>query len=143
MKLYHGSPRKLEGKRLLPRKGRDVFNRPDNLHKAVYATDVKKKAIAMSILSCNGVKGGGLDSSKKSATPGIIYKGFPEQEYVFLHTLSSKGFEKVGEGHQFISKKPVEPIKTEKLRVSDYLYLIRKASQEEIKKWNEVIKISS
>ena len=54
--IYHGSGRRLEGKALIPKKGTDLSENPDNLLKAVYASDLKYQAIAMGILCCKNVK---------------------------------------------------------------------------------------
>jgi len=137
MKLYHGSARKLIGNKLIPKQGRDVYDNSENLHKAVYATDLRNAAIAMAIISCEGVRGGGLNISKNVAIPGIIYKGNPEQNDIYLYILDSKGFKPTKKGgHQFISKEPVKPLKTEKLKVKDYAHLTRKANKKELNKFN-------
>lgn len=64
--LYHGSVNKLEGKVLIPRIGVDFLNRPDNLIKAVYATEEKDIAIAMVLLKSTGVIGARLSCTRKA-----------------------------------------------------------------------------
>jgi hypothetical protein len=134
MNLYHGSPRELKGEKLIPTQPEDVNENSHNLLKGVYATDVKNAAIAMAIISCDGVNGASLDMRRK--IPGIIYEGKPHQEFIYLHTLNSTGFKESGK-HQYVSENSVKPIRTEKLKIEDYIPLIRKANDEEIKKWDK------
>jgi hypothetical protein len=134
MNLYHGSPRELKGKELIPTQPEDVNENENNLVKGVYATDVKNAAIAMAIISCDGVNGASLDMRRK--VPGIIYEGKPNQNFIYLHTLDSKGFRELGK-HQYVSENPVKPIKTEKLKIKDYISFVRNADDEEKRKWNE------
>ena len=127
--LYHGSPKRLEGKFLLPKRADDLNKNPDNLHKAIYATDIKEDAISMAIVSCDGVSLSSLDLNKKPH--GIIYEGWPKQDYFFLYSIFPKTFTKsIKIKHQFISKEPIKPIKIEKLKVKDYLHLVRKATKK-------------
>jgi len=138
MRLYHGSSKKLIGKKLIPKKPIDIDNKPSNLARGVYATDLRDAAIAMAIISCNGVRGASLGMGRNIKIPGVIYHGFPKQNYIYLYTLDSKGFKSIGGGmHQFILEKSVKPIKTEKLKVKNYLYLVRKANKKEIKKFDK------
>jgi hypothetical protein len=141
MKLYHGSPKKLIGETLNPSQGEDSDERPDNQIFGVYATDRKDFAIAMAILNCEGTLGGSINDLTKDKIDAKIYGDFPKQKYVYLHTLPIKTFipsERIK--NQFISKVPVKPIKTEKILISDYLHLIKKATKEETKKWVEKYK---
>jgi len=132
--LYHGSVKRIEGNKLLPRQARDLENLPENLHKVVYATNIKNIAIAMAIISCRGVNASSLKFKKKPF--GIIYEGSPKQNYIYLCVLPSKTFKQEGGGgNQYYSLKPVKPIKVEKLKVRDYLLLVRKATKKE--KWNK------
>ncbi len=62
--VYHGSVRKIKGSKLLSRKAKDLGNNPENLHKAVYATNIKNIAIAMAIISCKGVNSASLKFKK-------------------------------------------------------------------------------
>jgi len=136
--LYHGSPNKLIGNNLMPSKGEDYEDRPENNQTGVYATEVKEIAIAMAIISSKGVIGAGLDDYKPGKSPGIIYIGRPKQKYVYLYTLSPEGFKQTPSiKKQWISKKPVKPIKIERLNVKDYKHLIRYPEEEEVKKWKE------
>jgi hypothetical protein len=136
--LYHGSPHKLTGDNLMPSKGEDSLDRPENNQLGVYATHVKEIAIAMAIVSSKGVIGAGLDDYKQNKSPGIIHIGKPKQKYVYLYTLSPNGFKRTpSTKEQWISKKPVKPIKIERLKISDYENLIRYSKKDEAKKWKE------
>lgn len=132
--LYHGSSKRLIGKKLVPKKADDLEKHLDNLHKAVYATDIKKSAMAMAIISCKGVHSASLNMKKEPY--GTIYKGFPKQEYIYLYSLPKETFVKSPNiKHQFISEVSVKPLKIEKLKVKDYLDLIRKATKKEKEVW--------
>ncbi len=132
--LYHGSPKKIIGDELIPHQAHDLEKRPENLHKAVYATSEKELAIAMAIISAEGVIYSSL--SFGDFPPGVIYQGWPEQEIVYLYTLPVESFEPCGpQSKQWISYQPVKPIKIEELLLEDYLHLVRKASADEAKKW--------
>ena len=123
--LYHGSVRKIIGNRLLPRIPQDLEKKPENLHKGVYATTIKEIAITMAIISCKGVNWASLSFNKKPY--GKIYEGWPKQKFVYLYTLPSEPFKKSGgSGKQYVSLKPVRPIKVKKLLVKDYIYLVKK-----------------
>lgn len=122
------------GDKLLPRQAEDLEKKPENLHKAVYATNVKEIAIAMAIISCKGVYGTGLKFKKKPF--GIIYDGWPKQKFIYLYILPVNTFQKSGEGgRQWASFEPVKPLKVEKLSVKDNLDLVRKASKVEVDRW--------
>jgi len=136
--LYHGSPNKLIGKNLMPSKGDDSKDRPENNQLGVYATNVKEIAIAMAIVSSRGIIGAGLDDYKIGKAPGIIHIGKPKQKYIYLYTLSSKGFKPTPSiKGQWISKKFVKPIKIEKINIEDYEHLIRYSKKDEREKWKE------
>lgn len=137
--LFHGSTKEIKGNRLLPNQASDLGERPENLHKAVYATDVKEIAIAMAIISCKGVNYSSLDFKKKPF--GIIYEGWPEQKNIYLYSLPRETFKQDGgSGHQYHSIKPVKPSKVEKLKTDDYIYLVRKATNSEKEKFFEKYK---
>ncbi len=69
---------------------------------------------------------------------GIIYEGWPDQKYIYLYNLPIKSFKESGEsGKQFVSSEPVKPLGVEKLLVQDYTYLVRKGTEEEIRKKKE------
>ena len=78
--LYHANVRRIEGNKLLPRQAKDLENLPENLHKAVYATNIKNIAIAMAIISCKGVNASSLKFKKKPF--GIIY-GVRQDKIIF------------------------------------------------------------
>ncbi|MFH1585212.1 MAG: hypothetical protein ABIB79_00410 [archaeon] len=132
--LYHGSIKKLKGKSLIPRKPQDIEENQDNLHKAVYATNIKDVAIAMAIISCKGVYGARLKFSKKPY--GIIYDGWPRQEYIYIYTLPPDTFKQTGKiNKQWVSFKSVKPIKVKRISVKNNLNLIRKATKKEVNMW--------
>ncbi len=132
--LYHGSSKELIGGFLVPKNPIDLGDRPDNLHKGVYASDIKESSCAMAIISCKGVKGASLKESGN--TFAIIYEGYPEQDYFYLYTLDSATFENRPKGsHQWVSFEQVKPIKIERLVVKDFIHLIRMATEEEKKEF--------
>ena len=132
--LYHGSPKKIVGNELIPHQAHDLGKRPENLHKAVYATSERKLAIAMAIISSKGVIYSSLRFSGNP--PGIIYQGWPEQEKIYLYTLPVDTFQPSGHGgKQWVSFQPVQPVKVEELLIKDYLYLVRQATREEFEHW--------
>ena len=139
-KLYHGSTKIIEGK-LVPKKAEDLEKHPENMIKAVYATDKKEIAIAMAIIGCKGVLGASLINYKKGKPAGKIYIGWPKQKYIYIYTLDKKYFKKSrGVKNQFISTKSVKPLKREKLIVRSYLHLIKRASKKEIESWSKKYK---
>jgi len=132
--LYHGSVREIDGDKLLPKQATDLEERPENLHCAVYATSIKDIAIAMALISCKGVNCSGLGFKKRPF--GIIYEGWPEQEYIYLYTLPSRTFKQEGgSGNQWRSIEPVKPSKVEKLKTNDYIFLVRKSTDRENEKF--------
>jgi hypothetical protein len=134
--LYHGSPRKLIGNFLNSSQGEDSDERPENKLRGVYATDRKDFAIAVAILSCKDVQGGSIIEFSKSKINAKIYGDFPKQKYVYLYALPIKTFKPTKSiKHQFISKVSVKPIKVERILISDYLYLIKKATKAETINW--------
>jgi len=133
--VYHGSGKKLEGDKLIPKKATDLGENPDNLLEGIYASDWKEDAIIMDILSCKGVRSAG-SHVEKNKVEEIIYDGWPQQDYFWLYILQSKKFESRPRGsHQYISLTPVKPEKIERLAVKDYIHLVRRATEEEKKKW--------
>lgn len=136
--LYHGSSKKLIGKKLVPKQTIDLEKNPENIIKGVYATDIRDAAIAMAIICSEGVNYSSLDFEKykKGKSKGIIYKGTPKQNYIYLYSLPSETFAKSkGIAHQFVSKVSVKPLKIEKLKIRDYVHLIRKATKKEKERW--------
>ena len=132
-KLYHGSVREIEGEYFIPKQPQDLEKNPDNLHVGVYATSEREIAITMAIISCRGVNWASLSFRKKPY--GIIYEGWPKQDFIFLYTFPSKSFRASGGGgKQYVSAEPVKPSCVEKLAVQDYLYLVRKGTKEEIRR---------
>ncbi len=138
--VYHGSARKLIGEKLIPKKANDLEKNPHNLLKGVYASDVKNEAIAMGIISSKGVHSSscGVERKVNTKVDAIIYEGWPKQKYLFLYTLPSKTFQSKPKGsHQWVSLTPVKPEKIEKILISDYIFLVRKATKEEKENWNK------
>jgi len=136
--VYHGSASKLKGDKLLPKKATDLGRNPENLLEGVYASDVKKEAIAMGISGCKGVKSFSCGIYRKNSTKvvTIIYDGWPKQKYFYLYTLPSKTFTNKPKGSsQWVSLRKVLPKKAEKLRVEDYIHFLRKATKQEKKDW--------
>lgn len=130
--LYHGSSKKLIRDKLIPKKPTDLGKRKRDIRRGIYASDKKEIAIAMAMISCKGVEYSSLSFNKKPF--GTIYKGKPQQTYVYLYTLFSDKFKKIGKD-EWISSVPIKPIKIEKLKIKDYINLIRKATKEEKERW--------
>lgn len=134
--LYHGSPRKIKGIFLIPRKPEDLEKRKENLEKGVYASHIRNNAISMALISAKGVISSGLDFN--AGKKAVIYEGWPKQKYVYLYTLLIENFHRGSKkSSQWISTKPVKPIKIEKIKVKDYLSLIKKATNKEINNFNK------
>lgn len=134
--LYHGSAKEIEGEELLPRQAHDLSEVPENLYCAVYATDIRDIAIARAIIRCKGVHSSTLMFKWRPC--GLIYNGWPEQEHIYLYTLPSDTFKQEGgDGAQWHSLKPVKPSKIERISVLDNIHLIRKATDEEIRRFFE------
>ena len=133
--LYHGSPRKLIGKYLLPMKPKEIDPfQPEHNLKAVYATPYKEEAIAMAFHTMNGDR----SSMKVRKIKGkwkiihsIVMEGWPKKEHIYLHTLSPKNFKNKPKGRsQWISFEKEKPIKTERLQSKNYYHLIRKPTKK-------------
>ena len=136
--LYHGMPNELHGAYLLPHKARDLGRNPHNMRKSVYATDIKEAAIAMSIISSKGVHASSINLEETNNWQAIIYEGWPEQEHVFLCTLNPRTFIQFPpNSHQWASSIKVKPSRIEKLSISKYITLVRKATRQEQKTWSE------
>jgi hypothetical protein len=131
--LYHGSVRIVRGK-FTPRVAKDLDDNPDNIHKAVYATDIKEVAISMAIISCKGV--GSSNLNFKKAPYGKIIDGEPKQKYIYLYIFPANKFKQLGgDGRQWACFDPIKPLSVEKLAVSDYMHLIKRATPAEVKRW--------
>ena len=136
--LYHGSPRKLRGGMITPKLAKGLGGKHERL-KGVYATHVGLAAILMAIISDKNVKLSSLNLGNKKE--GLIHKGWPKRKYVYLYYLQPKNFKNTPKGSwQWISKKEVKPIKTEKIKVEDYMHLIRRPTQKEKKRIKEIEK---
>lgn len=131
MKLYHGSTRKL--KILKPKQATGINKKADR-QVGVYATDKKDRAIAMTLIHLKGIEGGTRLNFPKGKPKGIIFEGWPTQKYFYLYTLPKKTFKKI-DSWQWISKEEVIPLKIEKLKTKDYVYMIRKGTEREKKEF--------
>ena len=137
--LYHGSLHKLRGKSLNPSKPEDVEENKDNLIKGVYATDKKEVAIAMAIITdrCSAT----LHLKPKKGYYSTVYEGWPTRKIIYLYYLpKNKFFESPRGSHQFVSKNSVKVIKTETIKVKNYIHLLKKANKKEKAIWNKKVK---
>ena len=135
--LYYGSASPIEGEFIFPKKGADAKSRSANLHVAVYAFDSKEIAIAVALVKCKGVKGSSIRFSQNP--PAVVYEGWPDQEDIYLYTLSLEKFLQTSMKKQWMSLVPVKPLKTEKLNVANYTHLIKRASEDEKTEWLKII----
>lgn len=142
--VYHGSAIKIKGEELEARTPTDLGNKLNNLHTAVYATDIKEKAITMAILNNQEVKSSSLDFGRYPSK-GIIYDGWPDENAeIYLYTLPSDTFiNPEPRSSQWHSTKNVKPIKVEKLKIKNFIHLIRKANPKELEEWNKKYKIKN
>jgi hypothetical protein len=140
MKLYHGTSKKIAGKKLIPKQARSAKNKASN-QVAIYATDRKDFAIVMALLHQGGVSRFCRINFLKGKAIGTIFEGWPNQKYFYLYTLPSKDFALIPRSKgEWISHKEVVPSKIEKLETKDYLHLLRKGTPGEFKKYRELIK---
>jgi len=134
--LYHGSSDNLRGITLNPSQGDDSEERPENNQLGVYATDRKDLAIVMGILGCKDVVGGSIGEYKQGNLDAKIYGKSPDQKFIYLHYLPVKTFKQTKiDKHQFVSFIEVKPIKTEKIKIKDYLFLLSIGTEKETKDW--------
>ena len=134
--LYHGSGKKLIGDTLTPKKANDLAGTKDNSLNGIYTSSVKDQAISMALHSCKGVGEGELGMHKVNGElriqDSIIYRGWPNQKYIYLYTLPSENFHNKPLGSaQWVSFKSVKPEKIEKLLVKEHIHLVRKATDRE------------
>ncbi|MCK5345415.1 hypothetical protein KAI32_02320 [Candidatus Pacearchaeota archaeon] len=130
--VYHGSPKRIKGK-FTPKIPRDLGKNKHNIMNGVYASSVKNKAIGRGVCVAKGVISARMGFDLGDRQKGVIYKGWPAQKYIYLHTFDSETFERYPKNStQFVSMKAVKPVKIEKLLTEDYLKLIRKASKKEL-----------
>lgn len=135
--VYHGSPKLIEGMFEL-RAPRDLNKDPDNIVEGVYASSVKDKAIGMAVSGATGVISSGMGFGIGNKRKGIIYEGWPNQEYVYLYTFDPKPFiRRPADSTQFIATKKVSPLKVEKLRTVDHIHLVKKASKRELNNFHK------
>lgn len=133
--LWHSSPKKL--KVLKPSRATGISKKEDR-QKKVYSTNKKDRAIVFGLISQKDVRGARLNFPNKKVI-GTIFNGWPKQKYFYLYKLSSKTFKPIDEW-QWVSDEKVKPIKIEKIKTSDYIHLVRKATLREKKIWEERIK---
>lgn len=134
--VYHGSAKKIDGS-LLPKKSTDLGNRQENLHTAVYAATNREVAIAMAILRTGDISGSSLNNEEPY---GIYYSGSPNANaLVYLYVFHKDKFEQTANPRQYISRVPIEPSKVFKIKVNEYLHLVRKATLEETKRFQKLI----
>ena len=78
----------------------------------------------------------GSENFTKNTIDARIYGKLPKQKFIYLHTLPAKTFNASKKiKHQFVSLVAVKPIRTEKIKVKDYHYLLRTATKDETNKW--------
>ncbi len=129
--LYHGSSTRIVGSTLVPTRPFSLGKGTERLT-AVYATDVRDAAIIMGMISeCRS----SLHFCENGAE-GLVYEGWPRREEIYLYILPSRSFRRIDDW-QWCSKEPVGVIRVEKLKTHDHLYLIRKATEEERRKFSE------
>jgi hypothetical protein len=134
--LFHGSPSKVIGNKIIPSRADDSDERPENNQFGIYATDRKDLAIVIAILRCKDVIGGSIDEYKEDKLNARIYGEFPKQEFIYVYHLPAGTFNQTKiDKHQFVSVVAVRPVKIEKLRVKDFTHLIRKATKKETDYW--------
>ncbi len=95
----------------------------------------------MGILKSKGVHRSSIDRGRHNGAPTmdtVIYNGSPKQNFFYLYTLPSENFVNRPKGSlQWISSKPVKPLKVERLPIREYMNLIRKATKKEKEDWNK------
>ena len=122
--LYHGSSKKIS--LLVPRQpSKDLSN---NSMKAVFATNVKDRALAMGLTKTKG------SLSFRGNKKMNFVKGSPRMKHVYLHYLGSKSFKQNRPG-EFISYIPVKPVKIEEYNVKNLSHLWRKSNMKELKEF--------
>lgn len=125
--LYHGSLKKLKGE-MIPFIPQDVGKVKNNIIKGVYATNKKNVAIAMALIKPKGIAASLYFKPPKA----IVYRGWPRRKYFYLYTLPRDSFKESPKGSgQWVSRKPIKPIKVERLEVRNYLNLLKKATKKQ------------
>jgi len=135
--LYHGSSEKIKGSTLNPSKANDWSEKKGNNRRGVYATHLKKLAIIMAILkTIPSHTGLTIDNGEER---GIIYGDEkPKKEEAYLYYLLKGQFNNFPKkSWQWISYGKVKPIKMEKIKVKNYLHLIRKATSKEMERYKK------
>jgi len=131
--LWHGSPAKIDGP-LEPRQAKDISERPEGNQKAVYATEDKDLAIAMTL----GEKGSDHGMIVSVDNRLVSFDGkLRTGEKSYLYKLPIDTFENTGEpseNPEWISYEPVMPIAIEEINTDDYIPThTREATEED---WN-------
>lgn len=129
--LWHGSSKEIKGDKLISREARDLGEHPENLLRAVYATDKRDLAIAMAIIKSEGVRCSSLNFN--GVPPyAVIYGGKPEQSHIYLYKLSGETFQEAGhKGRQWTSSEPVKPLEVLKIPLESQMHLVREATEKE------------
>ncbi|MCK4650303.1 hypothetical protein KAT36_03655 [Candidatus Pacearchaeota archaeon] len=136
--VYHGTT---NGKIKIfePRVPNDIGGNKHNEHKGIYATKLKRWAMVMGILSGKGVLCSRIDIKPK--IKGIIFGGKPQHKYFYVYTFESAKFKNIPtNGHQYICREKIVPLKVERFMVKDYIKWIRNANEEEMKNLMNIIK---
>ena len=134
--LWHGSP--IKKNKLISKQAFSLKNKEER-QIGIYATNIKERSIAMAILHQKGVRGSRLNFPKGKVI-GTIFNGWPKQKYFYLYKLSSKTFSKIPRNDwEFISKESVKPLKVVRLKTSDYIHLIKKATPREKIIWKKMV----
>lgn len=128
--LYHGSSKKLQGNRLMPRKAAGLGKKKEQ-QIGIYATHSRTAAVVMGLIS--GTGGSELKIHGKKVE-GILYSSLPKNKILYLYSLPSNKFAKI-DRWQWISYETVKPVRVEKLKVKNYIHFIRKATKKEKEKW--------
>ncbi len=129
--LYHGSSEYI--KILTPHLANDA-NNPAGCLNGVYATDIKKVALAFTL---GGIADrlGRLSRFMEGKGSMVFVHGTPNIGGIgWLYILSSKNFKEISP-HQWISQKPIKPLKIIKIRVDKYSRIWRYATTAEKNKW--------
>ncbi|MCK4552772.1 hypothetical protein KAT80_01035 [Candidatus Pacearchaeota archaeon] len=133
--LWHGS--QIKKNKLISKQAFSLKNKEER-QIGIYVTNIKERSIVMAILHQKGVRGSRLNFPKGKVI-GTIFNGWPKQKYFYLYKLSSKTFKQI-DNWQWVSKESIKPLKVERLKTSDYIHMIRKATPREKKIWKEQLK---
>jgi hypothetical protein len=72
---------------------------------------------------------------------GVYHFGKPDENaIVYLYVFPKDKFEQTQNPNQYISRVPIKPLRIFKLKVKDYLHLVRDATEEEKQKFEQKLK---